>query len=128
MRTTPWRRMYAVAALSVALTLGTSGCMVQLPSGNSTPVQTQSAPTQQRSNPDESSFLRDVGPALTDTIYVDILGDEILEAGYSTCGAHSRGASRSEMVEIAERAFDGVDVFTPNAPSIFVDAAIRHLC
>lgn len=132
------QRIAAVIALSTASAVALSGCMVQLPSGNSTPAQTQSAPTQAQPQQQQTSglsasqrernYLDAAAAAYVDPLVASLTESDTLATGYAACDAYADGASRSTLTSIANDALSDRELFRPNAGAIVVDAALDHLC
>ena len=54
--------------------------------------------------------------------------DMIVEMGYLTCQAWDEGATRSMLIAVVDSGIKDSSGFTPDAATIFVDAALTHLC
>ena len=54
--------------------------------------------------------------------------DMIIEMGYLTCDAWDEGTSRSTLIAVVASGLGDSSGFTPDAATIFVDAALTHLC
>lgn len=79
--------------------------------------------------PDEAAYLEAVKPALESPEIMTLMAeDSILETGYRVCALIADGMNNEEvMSELATSTTDR-EIWTPDAPRIYVEAAQAHLC
>lgn len=124
----------ATIAIITATMFATTGCVftpmpAQAPT--SAPTSTADTTTQEQAAQPISAEGRYMEAAMNGIIYESVPGnveDMIVDMGYLTCDAWDEGASRQMLIAVVDSGLGDSSGFTPDAATIFVDAALDHLC
>lgn len=78
--------------------------------------------------PDEDAFMAAVATGLVIPELAPALTDTMLETGYTVCVSLDSGATREQIIALANEHLTDPQTFLPGFPTLFVDSAITYLC
>lgn len=127
------KKTLLVAIVALALT----GCVTVPPPSEpisvTTPTPQVAEPVQQQPTAEPSSYSPDafhaaIRPGFVSAAVADAIEDDTLGTGLVLCDTLDSGVGREALIVMAAETLDDPTLFTADMPTIFVDAAITHLC
>lgn len=137
--TTTKPRALAIIATAALAGIGLTGCVftpmaahapTSAPTETTAPAETitQEPAQEPVALSDEDRYLEAAMEGITYESIPSNIEELIVEMGYLTCEAWDEGASRQTLIEVVDSGLGNSIGFTSDAATIFVDAALNHLC
>ena len=121
-------RALKIITTAALATVALTGC-VFVPAVTATVVEDTPQPTTAATPlTAEDRYLEAVMAGITHESIPSNVEDMIVEMGHLTCDAWDDGATRQMLIAVVDSGIGDSSGFTPDAATIFVDAALTHLC